>query len=276
MQNVLLLIFLLTAQLNFGQTLRDFGDIPEPITKPISTEDLLKKLNWKSVDKFCGKNDGFYSYMRPSETLISFEYVKQGRVESFEIVSYKGEVLEFYLDIPNEDRRSEYYFNKQLWLEYTNELLPGLPENFILSLDEPVDVFKGFYELLGVNTADEYGWICEYSTVGMPPDRRRGVIQLINNERTELLRLLLNHENPQIKLYAIDALIYMDRGSNILSEQDWQLIYDFRDSETIIRTCGNMGSYKVYETPISELLSTKAIKQIPKNYKVLKELGYLE
>ena len=86
----------------------------------------------------------------------------------------------------------------------------------------------------------------------------------------------MNHSNPQIKLYAIDALIYLDKESNLLSDQDWREIYKFRDSETIIRTCGNMGSYKIYETPIAELLSKKAIKQIPKNYNSLEKMGYLK
>jgi hypothetical protein len=126
-----------------------------------------------------------------------------------------------------------------------------------------------------VDAVDEYWWICEYSTVGMPPKRRQGVISLIENNRVDLLRKLMNHSNPQIKLYAIDALIYLDSQSNILTDKDWQFIFDFRDSGTTIRTCGNMGSYKIYEAPIADLLSKKAIKGITENYKMLKEIGYL-
>jgi hypothetical protein len=35
-----------------------------------------------------------------------------------------------------------------------------------------------------------------------------------------------------------------------------------------------MGSYKIYLTPISELLSEQAIANIPKAYQMLKGLGY--
>ena len=258
-----------------AQTFNEFGRIPNSINKPIDTDILLSQLNWDSINDFCNKNEGFYSYERKKGLLTEYEYVKQGRVESFEIISYKGKVLEFYLDSPKNERKNEYFFNKKLWLNYVQNIIPNLPDSLLLTKKEPIDLLKGFYKLLGVDAADEYGWICEYSTIGMPPKKRQGVIALIKNNRSDLLKKLMNHSNPQIKLYAIDALIYLNKESNILSEQDWQNIYEFRDSGATIRTCGNMGSYKMYETQVSDLLSKKAIRKIHKNYKSLKESGHL-
>ena len=275
MRNTIVIIYLFSVGLVNAQTLNDFGMIPEKIEKSITTDELLKKLNWESIDEFCKSNDGFYSYERSKGLLTEYEYVKQGRVESFEIISFNGYVLEFNFDIPESKRTNEYFFDKKLWLLYVNKMIPELPGSLLLTEDEPTDLLKGFYRLLGVDAADEYGWICEYSTVGMPPKRRQGVISLIENNRIDLLRKLMNHSNPQIKLLAIDALIYLDSQSNVLTDKDWQSIFDFRDSGTTIRTCGNMGSYKIYETPIANLLSKKAIKNIPKNYKMLKRIGYL-
>ncbi len=275
MRITIVIIYLLSVGLVNAQTLNDFGKNPEKIEKSITTDELLKKLNWKSIDEFCKSNDGFYSYERSKGLLTEYEYVKQGRVESFEIISFNGYVLEFYFDIPESKRANEYFFDKKLWLQYVNKMIPELPDSLMLTEDEPIDLLKGFYRLLGVDAVDEYGWICEYSTVGMPPKRRQGVISLIEGNRIDLLRKLMNYSNPQIKLYAIDALIYLDSQSNILTDKDWQSIFDFRDSGTTIRTCGNMGSYKIYETPIADLLSKKAIKDILKSYKMLKGIGYL-
>lgn len=275
MRITIVIIYLLSFRLVNAQTLNNFGNSPEKIEKSITTDELLKKLNWKSINEFCKSNDGFYSYERSKGLLTEYEYVKQGREESFKIISFKRYVLEFYFDIPESKRANEYFFDKKLWIQYVNKMIPELPDSLLLTEDEPVDLLKGFYRLLGVDAVDEYGWICEYSIVGMPPKRRRGVISLIENNRVDLLRKLMNHSNPQIKLYAIDALIYLDSQSNILTDKDWQFIFDFRDSGRTIRTCGNMGSYKIYETPIADLLSKKAFKAIPKNYKMLKEIGYL-
>lgn len=275
MRITIVIIYLFSVGLVNAQTLNDFGMTPEKIEKSITTDELLQKLNWESIDEFCKSNDGFYSSERSKGLLIEYEYVKQGRVESFKIISFDGYVLEFYFDIPESKRTNEYFFDKKLWLLYVNKMIPELSDSLLLTEDEPTDLLKGFYRLLGVDAADEYGWICEYSTIGMPPKRRQGVITLIENNRIDLLRKLMNHSNPQIKLYAIDALIYLDSQSNVLTDKDWQSIFDFRESGTTIKTCGNMGSYKIYETRIASLISKKAIKDIPKNYKMLKGIGYL-
>ena len=274
MRLVLVLFYLLTGTVH-AQTLSDFGKIPNTIDQSIATEELLTQLDWKSIQNFCQKKEGFYAHKKENGLLTEYEYVKQGRVESFQIISYKEKVLEFYFDVPEKKRSNEYFFDKELWLNYVQEVIPGIPDTLILTKNEPADLLKGYYALLGVNATDEYGWICEYSAVGMPPKRRLGVIELIKHNRIDLLRKLKSHSNAQIKLYAIDALIYLKKFSNVLSENDWKEIYKFRDSQTMIRTCGNMGSYKIYETPIADLLSKKAIKQIPNKYKSLEKLGYL-
>lgn len=276
MRITILLIYLFSFETLSAQTLIDFGRIPSIIVKSTTTNELLTQLNWNSINEFCNLNDGFYSYERKNGLLTEFEYVKQGRTESFEIVSYNGKVLEFHFDVPVVSRQNEFFFDSDLWLNYVKEKIPDLPDSLLLTKKEPPELLKGFYQLLGVDTVDEYGWICEYSTIGLPPKKRKGVIKLIEHNRIDLLKKLLKHPNPQIKLYVIDALIYMDKGLNILSKQDWQTIYEFRDSKMLIKTCGNSGSYKTYETPISELLSKKAIKKIHKNYKTLKEIGYLK
>lgn len=271
--------FILICFLSFGalnsQTLSQFGAIPDSIQHSTNTNDLLSQLKWRSIREFCKKNEGFYAYKRSKGVLVTYSYIKQGREESFEITSYKGKVLEFYFDIPKSNRANESFFDKQLWLSYVQEKIPDLPKNLLLTESDPVDLLKGLYSLLGIGATDEYGWICEYSTVGMAPKKREGVITLVKHKRVDLLKILMNHTNPQIKLYAIDALIYLDKTSKVLNKNDWHKIYEFRDSGVTVKTCGNMGSYKIYKTPVSELLSKRAIKKIIRRYKSLASLGYI-
>lgn len=202
--------------------------------------------------------------------------------------------------------------------------IDSIPEQFKLTSEEPQELSKAYYELLGIGTADEYGWICEYSAMGIAPERRSAVIALIRHNRIDLLKGLFTYPNLQTKLYAIDALIYLDYNTRnkiksaqkalkqqqvqldrlkylkktdnidsieisvknlntllqnldaeLLTVNDWKAIYSFRDSNQMIRTCGNTGSYRIYQTSTTELLSDKAIAEISKNYEALKRLGYL-
>lgn len=258
-------------------------------SSPILTSDLLTKLNWNSIKAFCDTAKGHYAHIKKDSLITTYEYEEQVRVASFEITSfeiksYKGKVIEYKSEISNTQQPSTIsYFDKRVFLDYVNDALPNLTESFKLAIEEPKEILEACSTLLGVNAKDEYGWICEYSTVGMAPTKRSAIIELINTGRTDLLRKFINSNNLQTKLYAIDALIYMDSKliegptkTNLLTEDEWQTIYKLRDSEQLVTTCGNKGSYKLYKTKISELLSDKAIADIPKQYAYLKNLGYLK
>jgi len=257
---------------------------------------------------------------------VSYKYVKQGYEASFKIVSYYGMVMEYYADAGKTNPpRTTSYFNRKTWLKYVAEIIPDLPTQFKLTINDSSYLLKPYYSLLGVNTSDEYGWICEYSTVGMAPARRMAVIEILREHRIDLLKNLVEYPNLQTRLYAVDALIYNDYTikmkiqklemgmrqkqtqlerlqkrnadevkikslerqiknskdsiafftTELLTMKEWEKIYALRDSNQIIRTCGNAGSYKIYETTVSDLLSDKAIALIPKQYEGLKRLGYL-
>ncbi len=55
----------------------------------------------------------------------------------------------------------------------------------------------------------------------------------------------------------------------LLTENDWNSIYELRDSNQPVKICGNSGSYKIYLSNTSELLSDKSISEIFNNYKEL-------
>ena len=131
---------------------------------------------------------------------------------------------------------------------------------------------------------------------------RLAVIELINYKRRDFLLKLLDHSNIQTKLYAADALIYLEMIREIervevtkfgrkkrknrydirysqnykLSKKEWRKINRIRDANLDVVTCGNMGSYKQYKSTTSELLSEKSINKIYANYQLLKEFGYLK
>lgn len=311
----------------YSQSPVDFNKFAtvESDTSTILTDKFLKKINWNEIKSFCTQDNGHYAYERNDSILTEYEYVKQGREVSFEIVSYKGMVLEYYADAGNvKPQKYSLYFNKNVFLRYVEEMMPSLPDQFKLSREEPNNILKAYYQLLGLNTRDEYGFVCEYSTVGRATARRMAVVTLLKQNRVDLIKKIAEYPNLQSKLYAIDALIYHDYitkekiqqwnkdvkqkqkqlervqqkdidkikitdlnmqlkllsdsisyfNSGLLTDKEWNEIYNFRDSKLTVNTCGNCGSYKIYGTPIAELLSEKTIAEIPKQYAVLKRLGY--
>lgn len=169
--------------------------------------------------------------------------------------------------------------------------MPNINAKFKISIEQPVNVLISYYTLIGVDSRDEYGWICEYSAFGRPPKRRSAVIEILGEP--ELLINLLDFPNTVTQLYAADGLIYNDfqtkkrikntkdkeyrkkLEAELISEDVWKKIYEIRDRNETVNTCGNMGSYKIYTSYTAELLSKKSIKEIRKNYKMLGKLGYL-
>ena len=330
-RNMKLPLIIIFATFSFltslSQSPVDFGKFPvqQNDTTTLFTKNLLDRINWQAINSFSKTAQGHYVDEKKDSLLTTYRYVKQGYESSFEIVSYKGMVLEYYSDPGNSKQQSKTsYFDKNVWLKYVSEKMPTLANQLKLTKEEPSNILKAYYRLIGTDTRDEYGFICEYSTVGMATTRRMAIIQLLQEHRLDLIRRLIDYSNLQTRLYAIDALIYYDYSTKqkiekleqvikqkqkqldrlqkknidkpkaedlqsqinlssdsityynakLLTDSEWKMIYDLRDSNQIVRTCGNMGSYKIYATPISELLSDKAIADIPKQYEGLGRLGY--
>jgi len=317
---IILVLLNLSSVLLKAQSIIDFNKFPVDYSNntPILTSVLLEKLNWESIKKFCDTTKGHYAHIYNNDLKTQYEYVEQGNVSYFNLVSYKGLVLQFDSKIENSSKPTESsYFDKNVWLSYVDDVMPNIPDSLKLELNESQKMLKAYYELLGVDTRDEYGWICEYSTVGLPTARRYAVIVLIHNDRRDLLKKILGYSNVQTQLYAADALIYIDYKdkreiksyqlileqqqteldslkrieninelkiksqesnikstkhyigyieSNLLSKDDWNKIYQLRDSYQEVKICGNSGSYKIYQSNTSELLSDDAIAEIPQKY----------
>jgi hypothetical protein len=206
-----ILLFSLTANTLYSQNIVSIGSFPvlDYEKKPIQTVDLLNKINWTSIRTYSG--GGHYVREDVDSLITTYEYVKQGRSSYFEIKSFNGLILQFESEISTQFQNSKSsYFDKTVWLSYVSAVLPKLPFDCRLSYDEPAEILKAYYQLLGIETRDEYGWYCEYSAIGRPTARRLAVIQLIKYKRQDLLKKLLNYQNTQTQLYAADALIYLD------------------------------------------------------------------
>lgn len=212
---LIIIIATFTFLTTYSQSPVDFSrfTFEQNDTATLSTTELLNKLNWQAIKNYCTGANGHYAYERKGKDslLTTYEYVKQGREASFEIVSYRGMIMEYYSDPGNSSKQgSTSFFDKTVWLKYVSEIIPSLPEEFKLASSEPNNILKAYYRLLGVNTRDEYGFICEYSTVGRATDRRMAVITLLKQHRIDLIKKLTDYSNLQTKLYAVDALIYND------------------------------------------------------------------
>lgn len=292
-KSILIIIFGLIAFDFCAQSL--YGEFPvdKQSRESILTSGLLTELNWNELEKFCDTTEGQYTHIYKDSLITRYQYVKQGRTSYFELRSFNGKVLSFESENSNVNRpTSTDFFDKSVWLEYAHIYLPNLPDSLKMSINTRRDYLVAYYKLLGVGSANEYGWICEYSTVGSAPSRRRAVIQLRLDK--ELLLKILEYPNPQTQMYAADALIFEDYAtkqsikqerdtsytnflkSQLLTKEEWNKIYRLRDSNVTVLICGNSGSYKIYESTTKELLSKKAIKEIPKKYEFLSDLGYLK
>lgn len=303
----------------------DFNKFPlQPgDTTTIYTADLLAQINWAAIKDYCKATEGHYVYEKKDSLIVRYSYIKQGRDAFFDIVSYNGVVMEYTTYPGGTKPQRTSYLNKTAWLAYADKVLPGLADKYKLSKEEPDKILKSYYRLLGVDTRDEYGFICEYSTFGSPPERRVAVMSLLREHRLDLIRRLTDYPNLQTRLYAVDALIYTDYfakqkmkslahdieqdqkqltglqknnddttkikalsmqikissdsvayyASQVLTAEQWKMIYGLRDSGQEIKTCGNSGSYKIYGTPVAELLSDQVIADVPKWYERLKNVG---
>jgi len=175
----------------------------------------LQMIRWDSLKIGCTGNADDYSspcfaHVYKDSLVSEYRYFNRGFASSIDIVDYRGTVLKY--DIRNDStlRPSRgKYFDKPAWLRYAHEYL-GAADSIALSTAESAEVLEGYYQLLGVGVTNEYGWICEYGTVGEPPAQRLATIQLVNQRRSDLLRRVLRGPNLEGRVYATDALIYLD------------------------------------------------------------------
>ena len=302
MRIIYIVIFLILSirinaqpKVNFGISPTTFND-----DNPVLTSDWLAILNWDSIRNYCIESKKYleYSFDISTDGLKTVYTYCDFSVGHFKVVSYRGFVLEYYSTRKETTLKpcEISYFDKNVWMQYVNDELPLLPDSLKMSIDEPIEILKAYYQLLGVDVRKEYGWICEYSTVGMPPDQRKSVLKIL--AQTELLQKLIDYPDIQVQMYVIDALIYRDylgkkqieelkeSAENqsemeelykdwLLRKEEWQKIYAIRDSGKTVITCGNgAGSFRVYETKVSDLLSEKSISEIPNEYEALRGMGY--
>ena len=296
LKTYLFLFCLISLQIRSQIILGNYPTLENKSTT-IKTDTLLLNLNWNNIKEFSKINNGHYTHERNNGLINEFEYVKQGYTNYFLIKSFKGDLLSFESDGENQNlNETTNYFNKQIWKNYVNEILPELPTEFHIDLDNKKDILISYYKLLGVDSRDEYGWICEYSSAGLPPEKRIAIINLIKYGRIDLLKRLLDYSNIQTQIYAADALIYFDfyytnkiqeskrKGDKIdnysyfyeylLDDLTRKKIRQLKDKNESVKICGNNGSYKIYKSFTNELLSDEKIKEIPQEYKFLKDLGY--
>lgn len=267
----------------------------------IKTKDLLKALSWEELLLACNSKNGNCEEYEMDSLLIKYSFTRRESLEYITISSYKGEVLEFNkFEVDKSYDKEIKYFKKSLWQEYVNDKLPDLPSEFHLNDIESSDILKSYYELIGLNTSEEYGWICEYSSAGMITEKRSAVLILVEEERIDLLRRLLQFPNIQVRIYAADALLYLNHKKEekikfdlakfrkfedgksdneimdhwhfkelkkgLMNTSDKELISNLRAQKKEIITCGNSGSYKSYLKYPIDLIGENMIPEIIENY----------
>ena len=242
----------------------------------LSTEFLLKILKWNSLNS---RDAYFYK----DSLLTIYKYRSQGLKSIIDIRDYKNIVLSFNIDLNNSLRPfKSSYFNKKAWLSYAHEYLGLKTDTFSITIEESSNILEAYYILLGVGVTNEYGWICEYGTVGLAPAQRSAVIYLIKESRVDLLRKILNGPNLEGSVYAADALIYIDNSfrtsykkyEQYLSEKRQELKSLNLDSNAINK---EMKSYdkerEFYYTYLLQREDSTAIKKIKLSDRIVQTCG---
>jgi hypothetical protein len=208
----------------------DLGILTLNSDEALPTDLLLQMLRWDSLTVVCQVEadrvvDRCYISVTRDSLLTHYRYGRQGYRSSIEITDYRGIVLSYDIKMEKTLRPiTSSYFDKPAWLRYAHEMLGPIPDSLSLSVDEPEEVLVAYYRLLGAGIRSEYGWICEYSTVGMAPAQRLAAIQLVVHKRSDLLRRVLSGPNIEGRVYAADALIYL----NHLSQLDLEKFAEYR------------------------------------------------
>ena len=256
----------------------------------IKTNDLLNEIGWEKLkankhirnDRIIERRKKLlseYIFNLGLNTIKRGEYGEQHR-ESIRITSYKGYVVEYYKNIEKGGvSHTSNYFNESLWLEYVKEALPLVPEKYLLTLKQDPSRLRNYYTLLGLRGDDKYGWICEGQDYMLLTDRRSAVLEFVKEKNTYLLRKLMDYPDALVKLYVMEAMIYLDHkakkeldyiairskelypdhtgesyGGNsasiqrnrlLLTDSEWMQINSFRESNLIIKACGDIGAYKI-------------------------------
>src|SRR5690606_13928144 len=123
-----------------------------------------------------------------------------------------------------------------------------------------------YYCLIGVDVRREYGWMCEYSTAGMPPLQRQATLALLHQQRPDLLQEAPRATSVEGRADASDALLYLERQFQGRTKSDLALITELRASRDTVRTCKDGArSYMIYPWQLQEVLSDSAIARIPTN-----------
>jgi len=270
----------------------------------LRVEQLLQAFGWDTLRAACrerpadSRDPCSAESRRGQDSLLVYHNLVFPDRTLVGVTSWEGRVIRYRISRVDSKgtQLDAAYFDPAVWTEYARrELGPAEDGLHIAPEAYPATLVEAYYQMLGVEASREYGWICEYSTVGMAPPRREAVMRLVQDAASDLLRRLLRAPDVETRLYAADALLYLheqerevrkqlgdateaERRESLepyrLTADDLRRIGELRRSNEMVRTCGNQGSYKIYMRPAREVLDARAVRSIPARYAQLRSLGY--
>lgn len=113
-------------------------------------------------------------------------------------------------------RRYYWYFDRSEWMRLIKKAAGStapVPDERI----EPDPLIQYYILLL----APFYGWVSDDGTY---PAQREALMNLVNQNRIDVIRLLLQAPVLESRVYAIEALLYFDRKGHPLRPEDLRLI----------------------------------------------------
>lgn len=152
------------------------------------------------------------------DTLLSVEWV-WGEKQQKTVELYRNEALWTGFD--------------RQWAKYTEELEHQYPTLPPLRISR--ELRRTFVTLFDSSHGGVFGYSCGFS--GTPPEQRLAILELLKSEDYDAIRYILRGDNPTGRVYAAEALYWLDRNGYEVAESDWAVINTMRSSKSYHTVC---------------------------------------
>lgn len=159
--------------------------------------------------------------------------------------------------------------SRDAWAGYCQSLSVANPDLPPLRLEEAHR--RTFIALYASDSEGVFGSFCDYA--GIPPDKRVAQIRLLAAGQVTALRYALRSSSTVSRLYAVEALLVLQRGGYSLSDADAALIQQLRLDEQPIETCSGCEHGSTRAKDAFDLFTTGRKSEFLARYR---KLGYLD
>ncbi|HRE40901.1 MAG TPA: hypothetical protein PLG90_06175 [Ignavibacteria bacterium] len=249
---------------------------------PYKVDEILNKIKWDELVKYCKDNKDCFIYEINEDAIHQYKFSSRKDDSQFYLEVYNYEILRFKYSIDSKFLKNNIdFFDRIVYMKYVREYFKDIPPEFILDSNINNSLLESYYSLLGLGGSIEYGWICEYSSVGLPTQQRQALMEIMKYGYGDIiLQRLLAYPSIEIRLYAFEALFYSDHMHTKYIENEKSILKNYLKQEDSLKLNSDTTDIEIKKELRSIRLSIKEMKDII-NYsdgllKLAPELSYIE